>query len=123
MDRDELLHKLAEAIANDEALLPSGWRHLVLTTKVGDGTLDLAGFSYASDGRAVPVSPRDFAIFDVLEQLRDAMLEADAGRPWIAALFRIDQDRIRGEFEYHNVDRWTVTPQNLATRMREFAPT
>ena len=67
MNRDELIRSLAQVIAGDGDLLLDGWKHLVLVSQVDDGTPDLTGFCYTADGRAVPVSPTDFSIFDVIE--------------------------------------------------------
>jgi hypothetical protein len=66
MDRDALIHRLAETIAGDSELLLDGWTNLVLTSRLEDGMLNMNGFCYTDDGKAVPVSPRDFSIFDVL---------------------------------------------------------
>jgi hypothetical protein len=124
MDRDELIRNLAETVAGDAALLLTGWKHLVLISQIDDGTPDVTGFCYTSDGRAVPVSPTDLAIFDVIEQLRDTMAEADANRAWLAAFFRIDRatGKLTAEFEYDRPERWVVTPDNVKARAREFAP-
>lgn len=126
MDRDDLIRKLAETVADDDALLLDGWKHLVLVSRMELGTPDLIGFCYLGDGRVITVAPRDFAIFDRLEQLRDAMAEADAARtPWLAALFRIEREtgRFAVDFEYERDDRWAVTPDNARDRARELAPT
>jgi hypothetical protein len=124
MDRDQLIRRLAETVAGDAALVLNGWKHLVLVTQIEDVTPDLTGFCYTGDGRAVPVSPTDFAIFDVIEQLRDAMAEVDGDRRWLAALFRIDRatGKLTAEFEYDRPERWAVTPDNAKARAREFAP-
>jgi hypothetical protein len=124
VDRDTLIHRLAEAIAGDNALLLDGWTHLVLVSRVEADTPDLTGFCYTADGRAASVAPKDFGIFDVLEQLRAAMAEADGKKPWIAALFRIEREtgKLAMEFEYNQPERWIVTPDNVTTRAREFAP-
>jgi len=124
MDRDALIHRLAETIAGDQSLLLNGWTHLVLVSRFGDGTLNMTGFCYTNDGRAVPVSPKDFSIFGVLEQLRDAMAQVDGKKPWIAALFRIEREtgKLATEFEYEQAERWAVTPANVKARAREFAP-
>jgi hypothetical protein len=124
MNRDELIHGLAQAIAGDSALLVDGWEHLVLVSQIEDGTPDLTGFCYTGDGRAVPVSPEDFAIFDVIEALREAMAEVDDDRPWLAALFRVDREtgKVTAEFEYDKPERWAVTPDNAKARAQEFAP-
>jgi|SRR5882672_3755509 len=124
MDRDELMRKLAETVAGDAALLLNGWKHLVLISQIENDTPDLTGFCYTGDGRAKPVSPTDFAIFDVIEKLRDAMAEVDADRPWLAALFRVDREtgKVTAEFEYDRPERWVVTPDNVKARAREFAP-
>jgi hypothetical protein len=90
MDRDALIHRLAETIAGDKALLLDDWTHLVLVSHTGADTPDMTGFCYMEDGRAFPVAPQDFAMFDVLEQLRAAMAKADGKKPWTAALFRIE---------------------------------
>jgi hypothetical protein len=130
MDRDALLHRLAEMIAGDSELLLDGWTHLVLTSRVEDGMLNMNGFCYTADGDAVPVSPRDFSIFDVLQELRDAMAKADTAKadgksPWIAALFRIERKtgKLNADFEYEHVERWAITRANVTARAREFAPT
>jgi hypothetical protein len=124
MDRDALIHHLAQTIASDGGLLLDGWTHLVLVSQIESDTPDMTGFCYTDDGRAVPVSPTDFGIFDVLEQLRDAMAKADAKKPWIAALFRIEREtgKFAMEFEYDQPERWIVTPDNVRARAREFAP-
>jgi hypothetical protein len=124
MDRNTLIHRLAEAIAGDSALLLDGWTHLVLVSRVEADTPDLTGFCYTADGRAASVAPKDFGIFDMLEQLRAAMAEADGKKPWIAALFRIEREtgKLAMEFEYNQPERWIVTPDNVTTRAREFAP-
>jgi hypothetical protein len=97
----------------------------VLVCRIDDegDTDDVTGFCYTSGGRAVPVSPRDFDIFRVLGFLRGAMAEADANRPWLAAMFRFDRSagKVTAEFEYDRSERWAVTPQNVKARALEFA--
>lgn len=124
MDRDELIRSFAEKVAADAALLLDGWKHLVLVCQIEHGAPDLTGFCYTNDGRAVPVSPSDFSVFDVMEQLRDAMAAVDAGKAWLAALFRIDRatGKVTADFEYDRPARWAVTPDNVKARAREFAP-
>jgi hypothetical protein len=124
MDRDALIHRLAETIAGDSELLLDGWTHLVLTSRVEDGMLNMNGFCYTADGDAVPVSPRDFSIFDVLQELRDTMAKTDGKSPWIAALFRIERrtGKFDANFEYEQLERWAITPANVKARAREFAP-
>jgi len=142
--RDELIHDLADAIAGDATLLLKDWKQLVLVSQIEDGAPDLTGFCYTGDGRAILVTPSDFAIFDVIEALRDAMARADADvdttgsveedtkgdakgepkGPWRAALFRLDREtgQLTAEFEYDRPERWLVTPANVKERAREFAP-
>jgi hypothetical protein len=129
MDRDALIHRLAETIAGDSELLLDGWTHLVLVSRVGDGMLNMNGFCYTADGDATPVSPRDFSIFDVLQELREAMAKTDMAKadgktPWIAALFRIEREtgKLNAEFEYERPERWAITPTNVKARAQEFAP-
>ena len=124
MDRDALIHRLAQTIAGDSELLLDGWTHLVLTSRLEDGMLNMNGFCYTDDGKAVPVSPRDFSIFDVLHELRDAMAKGDGKTPWIAALFRIERKtgKLNAEFEYERPGRWAITPTNVKARAQEFAP-
>jgi len=107
MDRDALIQCLADAIAGDSALLLDGWTHLVLVSQIEADTPDLTGFCYTDDGRAVPVSPKDFGIFDALEQLREEMAKADGKTPWIAALFRIERKtgKFAVQFEYDQPER------------------
>jgi hypothetical protein len=123
MNREELILKLGTQIAGDAALALDGWQHLVLASRIEGGTPDLAGFCYR-DGRSTPVSPRDFGIFDTLEQLRDAMAAADGKDPWSACLIRIDRasGKVNLDFEYHDAERWAVTPKNVKQRAQEFAP-
>ena len=124
MDRDALIHRLAETIAGDSELLLDGWTHLVLTSRIEDGMLNMNGFCYTDDGDAIPVSPRDFSIFDVLQELRDAMAKVDGKSPWIAALFRIERQtgKLDADFEYEHIERWAITPANVKARALEFAP-
>ena len=122
-DRSALLNRLANIVATDSSLLKDGWTHLVLVSVIDSGTPDMTGFCYAA-GKAVPVSPRDFSIFDVLEDLRRAMAAQDGGKPWVSALFRVDRasGKLVADFEYDNATRWSVTPQNVTERAKEFAP-
>ena len=122
MDRDALIHRLAETIAGDSELLLDGWTHLVLTSRIEDGMLNMNGFCYTADGDATPVAPRDFSIFDVLQELREA--KADGKAPWIAALFRIERKtgELNADFEYEHIERWAITRANVTARAREFAP-
>ncbi len=124
MDRDTLVHRLAVIIAGDASLLLDGWTHLVLVSVVEAGTPDMTGFCYAEGGRATPVAPSDFEIFDVLVQLRSAMAEADGKGPWVAALIRVERatGRFGLEFEHEDAGRWAVTPQNVQQRAAELAP-
>jgi hypothetical protein len=124
MDHEALLHRLAEMIAGDSELLLDGWTHLVLASRIEDGMLNMNGFCYTEDGDAVPVSPKDFSLFDVLQELRDAMAQADGKAPWIAALFRIERKtgKLNADFEYEHLERWAITPANVTARAREFAP-
>jgi hypothetical protein len=124
MDREAFLHRLAEMIVSDSELLLDGWTHLVLVSRIEDGMLNMNGFCYTDGGDAVPVSPRDFSIFDVLQELRDAMAKADGKAPWIAALFRIERrtGKLNADFEYEHIERWAITPANVTARAREFAP-
>jgi hypothetical protein len=124
MDRAALIHRLAETIAGDSELLLDDWTHLVLTSRIEDGMLNMNGFCYTADGDAIPVSPRDFSIFDVLQELREAMAQADGKAPWIAALFRIESKtgKLNADFEYEHIERWSITPANVTARAREFAP-
>ncbi len=88
MDRDLLIHRWPRRfLPATVSWLLDGWTHLVLTSRLGDGSLDMNGFCYTAEGDAVPVSPRDFAIFDVLEELRAAMAKTDGKTPWVAASF------------------------------------
>jgi hypothetical protein len=77
-----------------------------------------------ADGDAIPVSPKNFSIFDVLQELRDAMATADGKVPWIAALFRIERKtgKLNADFEYEHIERWAITPAKVKIRAREFAP-
>jgi hypothetical protein len=124
MNREALLHRLAETIAADSELMLDGWTHLVLTSRIEDDMLNMNGFCYTEAGDAVPVSPRDFSIFDVLQELRETMAKADGKAPWIAALFRIERKtgKLNAEFEYEQIERWAITPANVKARAREFAP-
>jgi hypothetical protein len=125
MDRDALIQHLAKTIASDSALLLDRWTHLVLVSQIEADSADMTGFCYTEDGRAVPVSPSDFDVFNALEELRDAMAKADGKeQPWIAALFRIERatGKFAVEFEYKQPGRWAVTPDNVKARAREFAP-
>ena len=122
--RDELFERLVRAVASDAALMLDGWHHLVLVSHLEAGTQDLTGFSYLDDGRAVPVSPSDFTIFDVLDALRQAMAEADRRPAWQAALFRFERatGAVTAEFDHDDPTRWAVRPDNVADRACELAP-
>ena len=92
MDRDALIHRLAETIAGDSGCCSMAGR-ISSDQPLGDGSLDMNGFCYTAEGDAVPVSPRDFAIFDVLEELRAAMAKTDGKTLGCRALSHRAQDR------------------------------
>src|SRR5262245_45613558 len=100
-DRDELIRRFATTLAGDTSLMLEGWRQLVLVSQIDAGTPDMTGFCYLHDGHAIPVSPSDFAIFDVIERLRETMARVDGREPWLAALFRIDREtgELAAQFE------------------------
>jgi hypothetical protein len=124
MNHDELIHTLGAQVVADADIACEGWAHLVLTGRVASGTSDMTGFCYTADGTSTPVAPGNFDVFDTLEQLRDAMAEADGKAPWSACLLRIDRTtgKISVDFEYRDATRWAITPANVAARAREFAP-
>jgi hypothetical protein len=124
VNRDELVRTVFATLVADPWLAKPGWQHLVLVTVHDTGTCDLMGFCYTHEGRTIPVSPRDFGVFDVLGELRAAMAVQDGGEPWVAALFRLEHDtgRVTADFEYERRERWLVTPANVRDRAREFAP-
>lgn len=123
-DRGHLLRTLVATLLADDALTWAGWEQLVLVSVHEAGTCDMTGFRYSGDGRATPVSPSDFGVFDVLDELRAAMAAEDGGAPWLAALFRLERAtaRVTAEFEYEHPERWQVTPATVGDRAREFAP-
>lgn len=122
-DRDELLRRLATVIAGDRELVLPGWSHLALVSVVEAGTPDLTGFCYRPGERSRSVAPSDFALFDVLEELRDATAGLD-GRLWVTCLLRIDAATggLEADFEYDDPARWAVTPANRDERAAQLAP-
>ncbi len=119
---DHFLEAFAQIVAGDSALLLDGWTGLVLVCQVEDGTPDMTGFCYHATS-AVPVAPSDFAVFDVVERLRDAMAARDGRPAWQAALFRLVRQtgRLTVDFEYVDPERWAVTPTTVAHRKEQFA--
>ena len=121
--REELYYELAKSIADDNSLVLDGWKNLVLVSQFDDSGPDMNGFCYTEDGRTIPIAPRNFEIFDVIEALRDAMARADGKSRWLAALFRVNRasGAFETDFEYHDPERWRVTPANVQARAQEFA--
>jgi hypothetical protein len=115
---------LVQTIAGDAELMKDGWTHLTLVSVTDGRSQDVTGFCYTDQGKAIPVSPSDVAIFDVLKELRRSMAQADGKPPWVSALFRAEREtgKVTSEFEYTNAGRWAVTPQNVRARATEFAP-
>lgn len=130
-DVDGLLVQLATVIAGDPELVLPGWAHLALVSVVDAGTPDMTGFCYRPGQPPRSVAPSDFALFDVLEALREAMARRDGarvgaatGRAWVSCLLRIEQatGALGADFEYDDPARWAVTGANRERRAAELAP-
>lgn len=123
-DRDELFRRLASIIGQDLTLQPEGWAHLVLVVEMQDDGPAMSGYAYPAEGKATPVAPSDFTVFDVLEELQAAMASVDGRDRWRCALVRVDRSsgQMTGEFEYEDAGRWAITPTNGQARAEQLDP-
>lgn len=122
--KDQLIHAIGEKLVRDVGAGASDWAYLRLFGRMERNAPDMSGFAYTREGNSTPVAPRDFSVFDLLVELQDVMAAEERKMPWCAYLICIDRDslRIEFEFEYRDMNRWAVTPKNLAERVRELNP-
>lgn len=127
MTKDELLRAVAEAILANERMATDGWRRIVVLAGIeDDGGTWIAGMAYDVDGADRAIVPGDPDPMPLLGQLRETMAQDDGKRPWLACVIRLDR---RGEdvdmdceFEYHDAERWAITPHNHEEMVDQFRP-
>ncbi len=127
MDKDELLRAVAEAILANERLTRDGWARIVILAGIeDDGGTWIAGMVYDQDGVDRAVVPGDPDPMPLLGQLREKMAQDDGKGRWLACAIRLDRRGddvdLNGDFEYHDGERWAITPHNHEEMVDRFRP-
>ena len=112
---------LRALVIDPKVTAQTGWQKIVLVGEVGRSTR-MAGYSFDLAGEFKPVSP-DLKSMLLLRELHKSMKVTNAnGREWLACVLRIGRNGEVGvDFEYNDPSRWAVTPDNLHSRIQEFA--
>jgi hypothetical protein len=115
-DRDALLLRVGRLIASDPVLTGAAWDGYALIVEYGeDASRRIAGFRYLDGGGFEAATPRDAALGDALDALREATrIEGEPAWGACVVQLRRDSGRLHADFEYDDPARWAITPQTLS---------
>ncbi|MFF0493967.1 hypothetical protein ACFYTQ_33530 [Nocardia sp. NPDC004068] len=119
---DAVLMTLAESILRNSAYQDDSWESLTLVAVLAD-TESQFGYVYDREGGWAARVPQGFEVLDKMIELRSVM--SVPGKPdWKTCLLQIKRAdmSLKVDFEYDDVDRWQVTPQNLREKVEELRP-
>lgn len=115
-DRDALLLRVARIAAQDPVLGDAAWDGFALIARYGDEGIDrrVSGFRYVDGGGFEAATPRDPALGDALDALREST-RVDGKPPWEACVIQLRRasGRLHADFEYDDPARWDITPATL----------
>lgn len=124
MTSDEIIERIAVAIANDPKVSNVAWEKLAVVAHISDTHRKYNGFAYTNGEPFVPCTPKGASIDDICVELRNTMFaEGRAPLKWNACLIQIDAEsgEMNVEFEYGDATKWLVTPATqkaVAERIR-----
>ena len=117
LDKDTLVAAIGQRLVADPAVADGRWHGYALVARYGDGAVArrLSGFRYRADGAFEAATPRDPALGEAFDALREATRIAGKA-PWDACVLRLWRDggRMAVEFEYDAPEQWDITPATLA---------
>jgi hypothetical protein len=115
MDKDELLFRLASAIAEDPALTDHDWDTVSVVFATDEDMVSWYCYSYrGTEPHAVTLESDEF---DELLLAFQAETASPDGSTWKTCLFQLDgrSGEFQMDFEHVDVDRWKVTPDTINT--------
>jgi hypothetical protein len=123
-DADDLVQELGAILMEDSDLSASQWEHLVIVAHFSPLTIDVGGFAYLANGKAIPTSPSGVAATKKFQELREAMKEP-ARDVWQAAIVKIEKSSgsLSIDFEYDNPDKWLISPATVKRMAEALRPT
>lgn len=117
MDKDTLIAEIGRRLVADPEVADGDWHGYALVVRYGDGAVArrISGFRYRANGDFEAATPRDPALADAFDALRDAT-RVPGKAPWDACVLRIRREdgKLMLEFEYDAPERWDITPATLA---------
>lgn len=117
MDRNELIARIGRLLVADPAVSDGLWDGYALIVRYGDGAVArrISGFRYGDGAGHEAATPRDPAIGEAFDALRQATL-VPGKAPWDACVLRIRRDtgKIGVDFEYDAPEQWDIGPETLA---------
>lgn len=123
MNQDAILVNLCQTLLSEMELIQD-WQKVIVVGSIDpeNGASSVSGYSFDHQGEWEGSAP-DADTFDILEELRDTMAEqSPTGSKWLGCLIKINNEgRFNVDFEYHDIDRWSITPANFEQRIAEFA--
>ncbi len=115
-DRDAPLLRVGRLIAADPVLADVDWNGFALIVRYDDAGIDrrISGFRYVDGGGFEAATPRDAALGDALDALREAT-RVDGRAPWAACVVQLRRTskRLHADFEYDEPERWDIVPATL----------
>lgn len=119
----ELINEIGRRLVADEPYASIDWNAFALVVTVTPTRKDMSGFAYLDDGSTIPALPDDLNLGTAFDEL-NALTARPDGKRWMAMLLQCTRanGHLRFLFEWDDVDRWAVTPANLATRREELRP-
>lgn len=117
MDRNELIARIGRLLVADPAVSDGQWDGYALVVRYGDGPVArrLSGFRYTDGEGHQAATPRDPALGEAFDALREATRVHDKA-PWDACVLRVRRDTgaLKVEFEYDHPQQWDITADTLA---------
>lgn len=116
MDRNELIARIGQLLVADPAVSDGQWDGYALIVRYGDGAVArrLSGFRYNDGDGYLAATPRDPAIGEAFDELRQATRVHDKA-PWDACVLRVRRDtgKLKVDFEYDAPEQWDITAETL----------
>lgn len=120
---DALLQDVAHALLGDPAFKDRTWDSLASVTRIRDQLISTFAYRFEGEEAREVTLDEDTDLEMLLLDLRQTMGDKPDG-PWKSCLIRIARPdmEIDIDFEYDDMDRWKVTPENKAKKLAMLRP-
>ncbi|WP_338663618.1 hypothetical protein VQH23_00325 [Pararoseomonas sp. SCSIO 73927] len=120
----DLIHRIGGALVRDPDVVELPWEALALVVTVEPGVVSTSGYAYDERRRPIAFTPsRGSGLVELFRELQEATSDP-GGRRWAACLVQVRRatGKMTMQYEYDDVDRWKVTPDNLDTMRAGLCP-